>query len=168
MPRMRDLQKIFWECIEEVKSLNIPTGDIKDIEWMEIDNAWGKCHREWMDDHFEYSIGISDIFSSDNIHINELRSIICHEMIHTCPRCWQHNKTWVKYALKIDEKYGYGVATYKNEYNVFNSQLSTLHQMVCPNCGGKLMIKKESVWEKVKDGSKAYCGWCRHEMSIEF
>ena len=89
-------------------------------------------------------------------------------MIHTCPRCWQHNKTWVKYALKIDEKYGYGVATYKNEYNVLNSQLPTLHQMVCSNCGGKLIIKKESVWEKVKNGSEAYCGWCKHIMDIEF
>ena len=43
-----------------------------------------------------------------------------------------------------------------------------LRQGVCPDCGGKLMIKKESVWEKVKNGSEAYCGWCKHIMDIEF
>lgn len=40
---MRDLQQIFEECLEEVKLLNIHVGDIKDIEWIEIDNAWGNA-----------------------------------------------------------------------------------------------------------------------------
>lgn len=163
-----DLQKIFNECLFEIKSLNIPVGNIRSIEWTDMDDAWGLCGREWINDHFCYIIKISTAFLTEKINIKELRTTICHEILHSCPRCWGHKKTWVKYALKVDKKYGYEVATYKTEYDVLNSELPTLHQMICPNCGGKLLIKKQYIWEQVKDGDIAHCGWCASKMNIVF
>ena len=133
-----------------------------------LNDSWGNCHREWEDNRFVYYISISDEFETEKISIKELESTICHEIIHTCNGCFQHGKRWVKYALRMDAEYGYEIATDKNEYNVFHSELPVLHQMVCPNCGRKIIIKKDSVWTLVQNGEKAYCAWCRHEMVVEF
>lgn len=52
---MRDLLKIYEECLEEVKSLKIPVGDIKCIEWATLMDAWGKWRRVWENDHKEHA-----------------------------------------------------------------------------------------------------------------
>lgn len=165
---MRDLQKIFEECLAEVKALNIPAGDILKIDWIDMNDAWGKCHRTYVNKQLKYLIVINSEYASENISIIELRATICHEILHTCPGCVGHGKIWIKYALMIDKAYGYNVAAFKSRYDILNHDLPNLHQMVCPYCGGKRFFKKESVWDKISNGNTVHCGWCRHEMEVEF
>lgn len=165
---MRDLQKIFEECLAEVKALDIPVGKITKVEWSELEDAWGRCHRIRTNDSTEFTIQISSRYADENIHLSELYDTFFHEILHTCPRCWGHRKTWVKYALMIDKAYGHEVAFYKSEYDIKNHDLPILHQMVCPNCKGKFGIKDKEIWERIQHGGGAYCGWCGNEMEIEF
>lgn len=165
---MRNLQKIFEDCLAEVKALNIPVGDIFRIDWLDMNDAWGKCYSAYTDKKLKYLIVINSEFASENISIMELRTTLCHEILHTCPRCGGHGKTWVKYALMVDKAYRYNVAAFKSKYDILNHDLPNLHQMVCPNCGGKRLFKNESVWDKISNENVVYCGWCRYEMEIEF
>lgn len=165
---MRDLQQIFDECLAEMKSLKIPVGDIKCIEWTTLMGAWGKCHRVWENDHFSYYLKVSDEFQSDYINIKELRATICHEILHTCNGCYKHGKRWVKYALKLDAEYHYGIALFKSRYDIVNSELPVIHKMVCPNCGGGWKIRNSSDWDQIQSGIRFSCVWCRHEMEVEF
>lgn len=166
---MRDLQKIYEECIAEVKLLGIPVGKIESIQWADIEDAWGQCGICDIGDTVGYILYISNRYLDESITIKELRATICHEILHTCPRCWGHGKTWVKYALKVDAQYGYGISIYKSDYDILNSESPIIHKMICPKCGGGWEIKQMSDWEDIKNGScKAYCVWCRNEMKIEF
>ena len=166
---MRDLQLILEECLTEIKSLGIPVGEIESIQWANIENGWGHCDICDVGDTLKYILYISNTYLDESISIKELRATICHEILHTCPRCWGHGKTWVKYALKVDAKYGYGISIYKTGYDIINSESPIIHKMVCPNCGGGWGIRQMSDWEDIQNGScKAFCVWCRNEMKIEF
>lgn len=37
---MRNLQKIFEECLDKVKALDIPVGTIDSIGWKKLDKKW--------------------------------------------------------------------------------------------------------------------------------
>lgn len=165
---MRDLQKIYEECIAEVKSLGIPVGKIESIQWADIKNGWGRCARCGIGDTLRYNIEISNIYLDEPISIKELRATICHEILHTSPRCWKHGKVWVKNALKIDAKYHYGIALFKSKYDIMNNELPVIHKMICPNCGGGWKIRNSSDWDQIQSGNRFSCAWCRHEMEIEF
>lgn len=169
---MRNLQQLLKECMEEVKSLKIHIGDIKSIEWATLTDAWGKCRREWENDHFAYYLKVSREFQTECINIKELKATICHEILHTCNGCYRHGKRWVNYALKMDAKYHYGIALFKSRYDIVNSESPVIHKIVCPNCGGGWEIKDISDWNHVQNittgGKHLLCVWCNHQMKIEF
>lgn len=165
---MRDLQKSFEECLADIQVLNITVGTITKIEWGDLKDAWGECNGQWTGNGWVYWIAISKKYLNDNISEIYLRETVYHEILHTCHRCHSHSKTWVKNALLIDKAYGCGIATFKTEYYVLHPELPEFHQMICPYCGGKLRIKEQDIWKQIRDGRKANCVWCRHEMEIEF
>lgn len=98
---MYDLQKIFEECVSQVKSAGTPVGDIKKIEWKELSNEWGACYKKKVDGKLQYRIEINTRFLNEQVVVKELRDTVCHEILHTYPRCWNHTKTCVEYALRM-------------------------------------------------------------------
>lgn len=165
---MRDLQQLLGECLDEIKSLDIPVGKIESIQWADIKNGWGQCGICDTGDTLGYILYISNRYLDETISIKELRATICHEILHTCRNLWGHGKTWVKYALKVDAQYGYEISHYKSDYDILNSEMPIIHKMKCPNCGGGWGIRKMSDWEDIKNGNcKAYCVWCKNEMKVE-
>ena len=42
---------------------------------------------------------------------DKIREILAHEILHTCPECQNHGKKWKTYARRMNQAYGYAIAT---------------------------------------------------------
>lgn len=87
---MRDLQKIYKECVQECKDAGIPIRDDKVLSISvgteeEMINDYGLCYVNEQDLTFE--MYVNSLLLDENCPIIELKNTIIHELIHTCPRC---------------------------------------------------------------------------------
>lgn len=149
---MHDLAKIAEECISEMKRVGIPVRDneIADIKTDNID-SFGSC----TDDGYykNFIITIRNDLIQDICPLVDLKQIIIHELIHTCPRCWVHGKTWRKYAMIMNDAYGYSLLEDKDYDSIFHKDKPILHKYVCTKCG--------SVFNSRENGEFAYkCSFC--------
>lgn len=96
---MRDLLKIVNECISEMKLINIPIRDekITEIKSEMLDENYGLCE---YDGSYNFDIVIDERLLRDECPLKELKEVVIHELIHTCPRCLSHSNIWRKYARK--------------------------------------------------------------------
>lgn len=46
------------------------------------------------------------VYGSD---MNAYKNIMAHELIHCCPRCWNHGKKFKEYAMLLNEEYGFHI-----------------------------------------------------------
>lgn len=140
---MHDLKRIAAECIKEMKTASIPIKDneILDIKSGDI-NGFGLC----IDDgHYKnFTIIIRNDLIQDICPLTDLKQIIIHELIHTCPRCGSHGKTWRKYALIMNKKYGYPLLEGKDDDSIFHKEKPVLHRYICPKCGTRYDSRSES------------------------
>jgi len=92
--------KVFEEMITALKTLNIPVAD--NIEFKVVDkfpkrSTLGNCSQR----ETKFIIRVrSDL--SDSI----FRSTIAHELIHTCPGCFNHRSKFKRYASKVNKALG--------------------------------------------------------------
>ena len=159
---MRNLQKIFVECLDKVKALDIPVGNIDSIGWKKLDKEWGICIQYERINTFD--IKISTICQRKIILMDDLKSIVIHEILHTCEGCFEHTNLWVGYALRVDDAYGYSVATFKSPFEFMNHDMPILFTGVCKNCGGRCEFRNPSNWQKIQNGAKFHCGWCKENF----
>lgn len=148
---MRDLNTLMQECMKEMKAIGIPIRDeeVKEICSADI-NYWGICE----DNRYlkEYRILINNDLLDEKCPITVLKEIIIHELIHTCPRCMGHGKTFVKYAIMMDEAYHYHVLESKDENSIFHPEKPILHRFICPNCG--------STYDSRRPEGEYWCIFC--------
>lgn len=161
MRTLKYLQKTFSECLEEVKALDIPVGHINGIRWGKLRKKWGICVWHKAADTFDIVISVE--CQRQIISVDDLKTIILHEILHTCG-CINHDKLWVQYALKLDKAYGYSVSVFKTPFEFFHNDFPVLHTMVCKNCGGSWEIRNPSDWEKIHNDATAHCGWCGEDF----
>ncbi len=132
---MRNLRRVFEECCSELDAINIPYGNVKEI----VPNAraqkrWGQCKRNY---DGTYSINISTQLLEDSTPINGLKNTIIHELIHTCPECFNHRSKWKSYADKVNQRYGYDIKRCEssNEKGIDPFNTSAKYVYRCVKCG---------------------------------
>ncbi len=165
---MRDLLQITVECIKELKDIGILVQEdrIKEVKFARLsDNQIGVCS---IYDDNTFDIKVALFLRNEKIDINELKATVCHELIHTCKGCHDHMKPWIDYAKMADEAYGYGIAVHKTKFDIVHKNKEILHRMVCPECGGSWNIRERCDWERIQNGTKVFCSWCRNYYTIDF
>jgi len=157
---MHDLEKIFKECMDEMKAVDIPIQDgrIAGAEAGDTDDCLGLCCGD-VDNNF--TIIIRTDLLSDICPLKELKEIIIHELIHTCKRCGIHGKTWRKYAQIMNNAYGYSLLEGKDDNSIFHSEKPVLHKYVCPKCGIPFGSRSEEEYD-------CRCAFCNGWMEIVF
>lgn len=112
-------------------------------------------------------IEISEPFLRHHGDPKSLHSVICHEVIHTFPGCWDHNTTfktvgkYLKYAgfnVQITTKYcdaGY----YSYELAHSRQKETYKYKAVCEGCGQTLWRKRCSA-DVIKNPQRWKCGKC--------
>lgn len=117
--------------------LKIPYKDVPVIINTRAKSRHGCCKKKGNEMHIEIS---SFVLSYP---VQELRNTIAHEMIHTCYNCFNHGKTFKKYAEKLNSL-GYNVTTtYKGELKT-PAEKHPNYLLICQGCGEKIYRTKKS------------------------
>ena len=93
---------------------------------------------------YEIEISYELIESCDK----NLKSVIAHELIHTCPGCLNHGKLWKEYIAKVNKKYEYDIST-TSKYSDYlldmpEKKESYKYRVVCNDCGNEVFRKRKS------------------------
>ena len=186
------LQRLYFECIEELKKININVLNNKSIGKVDICLAkrntkrYGCCKQEDGDKNYCYKIrkkGKTFIhynrFKKHHIEISKwvmelnddiIKNTIIHELIHCFPGCNNHGKEFKVYANYINEKLGYTISRlgnkeedYKNS-NIEYTENSNLYRyaIICQNCGNVYYRQRLK-----KDFLRKYrCGICEGKLKL--
>lgn len=80
---------------------------------------------------------------NDNCPIKILKEILIHEIIHTCPRCFIHGKTFHKYVKIMEDTYGYNLWEMKDDDSIYHSEKPIVQKYICPKCGSVFYLRNE-------------------------
>ena len=159
---MRDLNKIFMECLEEVKNAGIEPGKIVRVS---INNRmvkkWGQCKRN----NGQYYIEISSLFLDEKNSIDGLKNTIIHEILHTCKNSFDHKQKWKEYAKIMNLKYGYNIkrTSTAEEKGIMKESLpEAKYQLICEKCGH--IYNHYRMCKAIKNPEYYGCGICNGNL----
>lgn len=172
---MRDLQKIFWDCMGMMDEIGIDYGNIVGVKVnTRAKKRWGQCCRKFVgrdaygNPKYEHTIDISEILLDERVPLESLQNTIIHEILHTCPGCSNHGPEWKKRAEKVKKELGYNIKRCSGNQEkgisdaVNKEYVKVKYAVRCKKCGrevGKLrmcgVIKYPQNWR---------CGVCGGEF----
>jgi len=187
------LEKIYSECVRELKSIEIDISDSRKVGTIEIsiskrnNKRYGCCKQDEPDiktKHIE-KIGKRKVvrYEKYNKHYIEIspwvleldkdiiKNTILHEIIHCLPKCNNHGKEFKNYAKYINNKLGYNISRLgnkkedyqKSNINYEEKQEYNYH-IQCTNCGQSFYRKRLN-----KNFVRKYrCGKCGEKFQIEY
>ena len=187
------LEKIYSECVRELKSIEIDISDSRKVGTIEIsiskrnNKRYGCCKQDEPDiktKHIE-KIGKRKVvrYEKYNKHYIEIspwvleldkdiiKNTILHEIIHCLPKCNNHGKEFKNYAKYINNKLGYNISRLgnkkedyqKSNINYEEKQEYNYH-IQCTNCGQSFYRKRLN-----KNFVRKYrCGKCGSKFQIEY
>ena len=110
-----DYNALMKEIYEEVRALGIPvSGNIEPEVQINTraKKRYGRCMR-LHGEKYEYRIEVSAYLEGKDE--NCVRSVLAHELLHTCPRCMNHKLLWKTYAGKMNNAYSYCITATTKE-----------------------------------------------------
>lgn len=187
------LEKIYSECVRELKSIEIDISDSRKVGTIEIsiskrnNKRYGCCKQDEPDiktKHIE-KIGKRKVirYGKYNKHYIEIspwvleleediiKNTILHEIIHCLPNCNNHGKEFKNYAKYINNKLGYNISRLgnkkedyqKSNINYEEKQEYNYH-IQCTNCGQSFYRKRLN-----RNFVRKYrCGKCGAKFQIEY
>lgn len=168
MNKQENLNKIFEQCIGELKSINIDVQKNKTIE-IKINTRskkrYGCCKKLSKDN---YVIEISEWVMDLNEDI--IKNTIIHELIHCMPKCNNHGDYFKKYATIINEKLGYNISRTGNKEKDFSKSnleyvetpVKFKYRIVCENCNYNFLRQRVRKYFT----RKYRCGKCGGKFKI--
>ena len=103
---MRDLIDFTIQCMNELDRIGIPYGNVIDVTInTRAKKRWGQCRKV----PGGFTININVVLLDEKNDVDGLRNTIFHELLHTCPDCWNHGTQWKAYAAMIRRELGYNI-----------------------------------------------------------
>ena len=154
---MKDLKKLFNECMEEVKSVGIKPGNIISITVnSRAKKRWGQCAKRGN----TYKINISDRLLQDNLNDRAAKNTIIHEILHTVDGCFDHGSEWQYQANKINRAFPFYQIKRTNspqELGVPNRTAKDYrYNVICESCGHVWVYDRAG--KVVQNPSRFHCG----------
>ena len=145
---MRDLQKEFSNCINMMDKLNIDYGNIVEVKVnTRAKRRWGQCGHNIVGREstgkpiYVYKINISSLLLDEKVPVEALYDTIIHEILHTCPGCFNHGYEWKKRADVVNKELGYDIkrCSSAEEKGIDDSIIKDYHKpkyiVRCKKCG---------------------------------
>lgn len=105
---MRNLNAIAHECESDIVALGISIGKIDNYTInTRAKSRLGQCVKKSCG---RFDINISAVLLREDIPIDELKSTLYHEILHTCYGCFNHGARWQELAHKASAAYGVEVS----------------------------------------------------------
>jgi len=157
---MKNLQKLYQECLAELDAIGIEHGNIIDISVnSRAKKRWGLCTR--IGD--TYSIQISSRLLDDSIDDSATKNTIMHEILHTVKGNVKHGDKWTRMANLVNDCYAiYNIkrTTSSEDKGIEEIVLSEQSNYIfkCSNCGQIIRRTKKSKF--VENYKEYHCGKC--------
>lgn len=166
---MKDINKIFEECKNELTAIGITTGKITSMTVnTRAKSRWGQCRFNGKSK--TYSINIASVLMSDDVSDISTKNTVLHEMLHTCPNCMNHGKEWQALADKVNKAYGYNIkrTTSEKEKGVkLPESTETVHYILkCENCKGEWKYKRHSKIVECCEQGRAKCSCGSKQIKV--
>lgn len=101
-----DLGKIVKQCETELVRIGILLRGIEDVKMCRDRYLSGRLGEEWND---KFVLYISQIYRNPKYGLEEVKTIICHQLLHSAEGCMNHGRLWEEYAKKVEDEYGYRI-----------------------------------------------------------
>lgn len=167
MKAMRNLDEIMADCIVELQELGVPIAP--PAAWSVNTRArrWGQCC--YNSATGDFTINIAETLLLEDNDINGLLSTVYHELIHTCPGCFNHGNEWKRWALFVSQHTGIRVerlasAEEKGVKTDWRPQKSheKRYAVQCTGCGR--VYRREKLCEVVRHPENYRCGACHSAL----
>ena len=100
--------QVFMSNIEKCLAWNIPIADNIVLNETIVDSKTFYAQTVYDKNRDLYTVTVSDLIWQEYPHGTKfaLTQILFHELIHTCPQCFNHSKEWKKWVILLNEKHG--------------------------------------------------------------
>lgn len=166
---MHCLDELINVCKIECKEQNIPiSSSVVFKTSYRAKRTYGSCKPNLVSNSYE--ITISSFLLDDSVPVNSVKMTILHELIHTCPGCQNHGKTFRKYAALLNKQYNYDIkrTSSREERGIttpYNSNEEIKYVIKCKCCGNTYYRRRKS---RLITKSYLYrCGKCGGKLSID-
>lgn len=165
----KQIEELYCQVREEAAQAGIPVS--KDISEVTINSRAKKrlgCCKEIREGRRKkYRIEISSLL--EGMEEKQIKEVILHELLHTCPGCMNHGNKWKEYAAKLNRLHGYEITTaadYK-KLGIEAEQAVTgnfRYMICCKKCGNKgYRMKKSKV---ILHPENYKCSVCGGELEV--
>ena len=165
----RELNILGSNLIKQLKDIGIPISN--NISEIKINNKakarFGACKIKKSIQGKSFIIEISsEILECERKRISE---VMIHELLHTCPGCFNHGKKWKSHARKVEALLGYTIKT-TQKYEDFGIDIPVRNEEVkyivkCAGCGAEFQRKR--LCKLVKNPEKYRCGKCGNILYLQ-
>ena len=77
-----------------------------------------------------------------------IKNILAHELLHTCPGCYNHGAKWKAYASIMNQTYGYDIRTTSTYERLGlkepEKKKNIKYVVICQKCGARIFRQKKS------------------------
>ena len=165
---MKNLNKLYHDCLWDIHSLGINTGKINSITInTRAKKRWGLTK---MNPDGSFDININASLLRDDLDDMAAKNTIAHEILHTVKGCFDHKALWQSYADKVNRAYGYNIkrctaASEKGLESVGRVRNENYkYTLTCVDCGSKSYFKRAS--KAVQHPEWYRCGRCNGKLRV--
>lgn len=163
-------ERLLEKCKEILQKEKIPVCEkIKALKINDrIRSRFGSCRKvqSGQRDTEEYLIEVSGrLMESED---KAIETVLLHELLHTCYGCMNHGKRWKRYAMQLNQKYGYEIKP-TARYESFGledpgSREQIRYRIVCRECGMEIIRRRRC--KLVENTDRYRCGKCGGKLEI--
>lgn len=175
MRNVCELNRLIEEVKVDMKLADIPFNNNCPIELnSRLSRALGRCkyRRGWDGCRHAYVIEINEMYF-ENATDNELKSTICHELIHSAKQCvgCGHRGLWKRYSERMEvnypDKYIIKRTRYSKQYTeALRNKRENLYkyEVYCPECGATW--RRKTKCKLVQHPNYYKCGRCNTDLRV--
>lgn len=159
---MKDLKRLYLECVSEARSIGLDISDrITGIEVnSRLSRALGRCYARYaVGGGYTYRIEVNPCMLADDLDDRIPKNTIMHELVHTCDRCMNHGPEFQRRAMMVNRKLGYHVSTTTDgdaleAAGVNLKRASDNYGIVCKKCGR--VVERRKRWSTTLERIRSY------------
>ena len=151
-----DVNELLRQVIAEAKALKIPVSD--NISPQVVINRraktrFGCCKKVGGGFVIELSERVAEAGET------ACKTVLAHEILHSCYGCMSHGARWKSYAAKMNAAYGYDISrASKSEELGVEKDYPVRYRFRCQSCGVVIERMKMSVFVKNYKRYRCRCG----------
>ena len=168
---MKNVEQLVRRAARELRDIGVDAGYIADIT---VDtrskSRWGRCKKRWDAGRQceVFKLEISAMLLDDDVSYFATMDTVMHEVIHTCPGCFNHGAEFKRVAKMVNLAYGYNVkrCTSAEEKNIQIEPRAYKYSLRCTKCGHVYRYKRATkLVQYIEHGDRRQynygCGVCK-------